>query len=262
MMYDVGAATAWPNHTPAPSHTPAPAQEPVPAHDPAAAHIRNLVIERLVRMNARHATHAWLSRRSQPVGPHGVAFLYYALARPSEPEHPAQFTVAAGTRLVDDAEDVRDLPRLLYRLTTLARERYLPDPAGFDPVARMCNRHDPIPAGAAYLGVGVSSLDTADATWDQSRQRATGPLDLPGRCFALLRDGSMLLIERGAQDVFGEVRLVSTHDLNVRRDVSARKWSWLPDLTGIPGTAEIWRQLADLHGVASRQRVTATRGRA
>ena len=45
-------------------------------HDPVATRIRGLVIDRLLRMNARHATHAWLQRRLQPVGPHGFAFLY------------------------------------------------------------------------------------------------------------------------------------------------------------------------------------------
>ena len=99
-----------------------------PPHDPTASRIRNLVVDRMLRMNARHATHAWLQRRVQPVGPHGLAFVYSDPA-PDGPYH----RVAAATRLVADADDVRDLARLIYRLTSLAHERYAGEPGGFDP---------------------------------------------------------------------------------------------------------------------------------
>jgi hypothetical protein len=105
-------------------------------HDPVATRIRGLVIDRLLRMNARHATHAWLQRRLQPVGPHGFAFLYC-----DQPAGNPYHSVAAATRLVADADDVRDLPRLVYRLSTLAMERY---GRGFDPRTSMTNRHDPM----------------------------------------------------------------------------------------------------------------------
>jgi hypothetical protein len=216
-------------------------------HDPASARIRNLVIDRLLRMNARHATHAWLKRRIQPVGPHGIAFLYCEQV----PDAARLWhRVAAATRLVDDGDDVRDLPRLLYRLSTLARERYAPESGGFDPLTHMTNRHDPMSDSASYIGAGVSSLDTEPASWEQTQRTANGPLDIPGRCFVLLRDSSAILIERGAQDVFREVQVYSTHDLNVEPGMSTRRWVWKPDLPTLPATAEIWRQLYDLHAVA------------
>jgi hypothetical protein len=223
-------------------------------HDAAAAHVRNLVIERLLRMNARHATHAWLQRRLQPVGPHGVAFFYYEQSRSDDAPDGLRHVVTAATRLVDDGADVRDLARLLYRLSTLARERYLPGVVGFDPRTHMTNRHDPMSANATYIGAGVSSLDTGAYTWEQIQQRASGPLDVPGRCFALLRDGSALVLERGGQDVFGCVTIQSSHDLNVERGVPSRRWQWRPDLLTAPPTAEIFKQLYDLHAVTSRQR--------
>lgn len=231
-----------------------------PSYDPVASRIRNLVIDRLLRMNARHATHAWLQRRAQPVGPHGLAFLYCDQPGPHHLRDPASATtdypheVAAATRLVDDGADVRDLPRLLYRLTALTRERYLA--GGFDPRGYLANRQDPMSARATYIGIAVSSLDTAGATWEEIQRVAAGPLDLPGRCFALLTDGTRLLIERGGQDVYGEVRILSTHDLNVEPGLAGRRWAWRADLHELAGTYEIWRRLHDLHDLAARQRHT------
>jgi hypothetical protein len=169
--------------------------------------------------------------------------------------------VAAATRLVDDAADIRDLARLLYRLATLARERYLADVEGFDPRRHMTNRYDPMAPTAAYIGVGVSSLDTATRSWEDTQQRATGPLDVPGRCFGLLRDGTMLLMERGGQDVFREVRVYSSHDLNVELGLSTRPWNWRPDLHTLPGTTEIWQRLHDLHAVTLQGRAAPARRR-
>ncbi len=211
------------------------------APDPASARIRNLAVDRLLRMNARHATHAWLQRRVHPVGPHGIAFLYYDQV----PGAPVP-TVLAATRLVDDTADVRALPRLLFRLANLARDRYA-QPGGFDPRPLLANRQDPMSRQATYIGLGVSSLDSATHTWDRIQHAASGPLDLPGRCFALLGDGTHLLVDRGGQDVFGEVRLAATHDLNIEQGIASRRWAWRPDLATATGTAEIWPRLADLH---------------
>jgi hypothetical protein len=240
-----------------------------PPHDPVVCRIRNLVIDRLLRMNARHATHAWLQRRAQPVGPHGLAFLYCDQPTPGTVGEPGTGTVgrhgqpqseahgvAAATRLVNDGADVRNLPRLLYRLSTLVRERYLSAGGGFDPRAYLANRQDRMSAHATYIGIGVSSLDTAAGTWDDIQRAAAGPLDLPGRCFALLTDGTELLLERGGQDVYGQVRILSTRDLNVEPGIASRRWAWRADLHTLPGTREIWRRLYDLHELAARQRHT------
>ena len=236
--------------------------EPLPPpHDSESARIRNLVVDRLLRMNARHATHAWLNRRAHPIGPHGLAFFYCAGYPTADPREPVRHSLFAATRLVDDADDVRDLSRLLYRLTTLAQERYLHPAGEFDPRRHMTNRQDPMPAHASYIGVGVSSLDTADTTWEQTRQRAAGPLDVPGRCLGLLRDGTMLLVDRGARDVFGEVRVHSTHDLNVELGLPTRRWSWHPDLCTLAATGEIWRRLYDLHAVTIQGRAGPVRRR-
>ncbi len=229
--------------------------------DVASAYLRNLVVERLLRMNARHATHAWLGRRSRPVGPHGLAFLYRD--GPTSPLPVAgpvtgRFRVAAATRLVDSGPDVRDLPRLLYRLGRLAVDRYLPSPAGFDPRVQMANRHDPMSATSVYIGLGVSSLDSSEASWEQAQGSARSPLDLPGRCYAVLRDGTALLVERAGRRDFGSVRIYCTHDLTVEPGVAPRPWVWDPNLTTSSDGAEVWRQLRHLHMIALRHRVPAT----
>jgi hypothetical protein len=215
--------------------------------DPASARVRNLVIDRLLRMNARHATHAWLQRRAHPIGPHGIAFLYIDPASGT----PAP-SVAAATRLVDDVPDLRALPRLLYRLAALSRDRYA-RPGGFDPRPYLTNRQDPMTDSAAYIGVAVSSLDSETLAWERIQQSASGPLDLPGRCYALLGDGTHLLIDRGGQDVFGEVRLASTHDLNVELGLASRRWAWRPDVATTTGTADVWPRLAELHDLVVGQ---------
>jgi hypothetical protein len=60
-----------------------------------------------------------------------------------------------------------------------------------------------------------------------------------------------MLIERGGQNVYGEVRVQSTHDLNVSPGLAARPWSWNPQL---PTTdPEVWHRLYDLHELAARR---------
>ncbi|HEX6871648.1 MAG TPA: hypothetical protein VF163_11175 [Micromonosporaceae bacterium] len=263
-MQAIGEPGLWPPGPVTPEQPPQP-------HDPVAARIRNLVIDRILRMNARHATHAWLQRRSQPVGPHGLAFFYCDPVSPppaasggstldaGSPATAGGYAVAAATRLVNDGEDVRDLARLLYRFATLARERYLPDAGGFDPVAHMTNRHDPMSASASYIGLGISSLDTEAADWEEAQRTASGPLDIAGRCFVVLRDGSTMVIERGGQDVFGEVRIASTHDLNIEIGISTRRWIWQPQVASVKGTPELWRQLYELHRLALLPRTRSKR---
>src|SRR5256885_14447123 len=65
--------------------------------DPVAAIIRNGAVDRLIKMNARHANNAWDMRRTRPLAPHAIAFLY---ADPTEDR--SWYSVAAGTRLFLD----------------------------------------------------------------------------------------------------------------------------------------------------------------
>jgi hypothetical protein len=109
-----GAALEQPaptRHTPpAPGHAaPGGAYGRAPA-DPVAASIRDGAVDRMVRMSARHAAHAWRHRRDRAVVPHALAFLY------ADPMAPAEdgrqfFTVVAATRMVNGRVQVSGATR-------------------------------------------------------------------------------------------------------------------------------------------------------
>ena len=173
------------------------------------------MIERLRRMNARHSFYAWERRNSDPLGPHGLAFFY---ADP-QPEHqPTHYVLATATRMFLDGSDVDDLPQLLYDLTGIA-ESYLktgrlrPARPRWRSGSSRCRRP------RCTSGVGITSLDTYpvgshSGTWREMARVASGPADIPGRCFAVLVDNTMLLLDRRGRREFGAFHISCTHDLN------------------------------------------------
>jgi len=227
------------------------------AHDPVAADIRNSVIGRLQKMNAMQGQYAWDRRTSaKPLGPHALAFLYRDPVSPrgelasrgelaTHGARPA-YAVALATRLFSDGDDVRDLGWLLHRLAGLARDRNQAS-GDFDPRDQMADRTDEMSAAAEYIGLAVSTLDTPAGTWDQVRASAAGPLDVAGRCLALLTDGTHIVLDRGGHRSFGAVRIRSSHDLNMVPGNPIRPWSWQRDLPTQDGLAPIWSRMAELH---------------
>jgi hypothetical protein len=206
----------------------------------------------MVRMSAHHAAHAWRHRRDRPVAPHALGFLY------ADPIPPAEdgwqfFTVVAATRMVNDDPAVRDLPQLLYRLTALARERYLPTPGGFDPAVHMTTHQDKPSGPAQYIGLGVSTLDTPAGMWDDVRARAAGTDEVPGRCYALLLDGTAILADRGARNSFDTVSVRCTADLNVAPGLAGRRWIHDPDVSTMPAPIDVWERMYDLHTLTLHQ---------
>jgi hypothetical protein len=234
-----------PQQPPQPQPSP---QEQAP-HDPTAADLRNQVIERLRRMNAKHSFHAWERRNSDPLGPHGLAFFY---ADP-QPEHqPTHYVLRSATRMFLDGSDVDDLPQLLYDLTGIA-ETYL-KAGNLDPRSQMAQRADRMSPAAMYIGVGISSLDTYpvgshSGRWRDIAKLATGPADIPGRCFAVLVDNTMLLLDRRGRREFGAFHITSTHDLNIVPGRWTQPWVWDRDLAAMrdPLTRDTWQLLARLN---------------
>jgi hypothetical protein len=217
--------------------------QPVP-HDSAGAELRNQVVDRLRKMNALHLRHAWESRRRDPIGPHAVVFFYADLAG----TRPLRYRLACATRMVLDGDEVRDLPRLLFDLTTVAqaiRTEY----GVCDPRSWLVTRVEPMSRDAVYLGVGVSSLDTPSGTWPEVLAAGLTPVSIPGRCFAYLSDGGMILCDRRGADEFGAFHVTSTHSLDIAFGVADRAWRWGTDLPALtdPATADTWRQLIRLH---------------
>lgn len=230
-----------------------------PAHDPQWAEVRNQALERLQKMNANHAMHAWERRRAvNAIAAHGLAFLYWDI--PGGGGRPHYLVVAAGTRLVHDEDSVKDPERLIYRLVRLAYERYLP--AGeFDPRTTMANAVDPMSEQARFLGIGLSTLDTPTATWESTQKTATGPHEIPGRCYLMLQDGTRIIVDRQDDRQLGQVRVTSTGELNIIRGNPSRVWEYR---TEIPQPADLWEWLRQLGEACAKgeqladQRVAAT----
>ena len=61
-------------------------------YDPVLAALRLSAVLRMQQMNTRHVMHAWDRRRSDPLGPHAVAFLY---AVPQPGTSPQRYDVRA-----------------------------------------------------------------------------------------------------------------------------------------------------------------------
>jgi hypothetical protein len=225
-------------------HPQSPPPPPPPAlqrHDPQWAEVRNQALERMLKMNSAHAMHAWERRRSvSPLGPHALAFLYYDV--PGGAGRPHHLVVAAATRLFHDDEDHRDVHRLIFRLCKLADERYLAS-GSFDPRTTMANRSDPMSSQASFLGIGLSTLDTGTASWEMTQERASGPAQVPGRSLVILSDGSRMLIDREDDRHFGQVKVISTGDLNVVRGNPTRNWT---PATAVKEPAETWQWLLQL----------------
>ena len=158
--------------------------------------LRTEVVNGLIRMNWNHANQAWQRRRRDPLSPHALVFFY---AEPPTGQ-PPRYELRTAARLFLAADGKR-LAMLLYEMAGVIRDHLA---AGRDPRTHVFSWHDPMSAHARYVGLGVSSLDTPDGSWDEMQRTAGSDMDVPGRCYARLVDGSTMLIDRPAMTEFGE----------------------------------------------------------
>lgn len=239
------ARTAPHQHVSPATTEPAPAAphpETFQSHDPAAADLRGQVVRRIRFMNFRHTEHAWERRHKDPLGPHALAFLFSEPAR----GRPPRYTLRTATRLFLDGPEVADLPRLLHDLAQVIRRNNRQ--GDYDPRV-LADRADEMSPQAFYVGLAVSSLDTPAGRWYDVRQRVNGSIDVPGRCYALMSDGTMLLMDRGGQARFGHFEVRASASLDEVPGDSLQRWIYdrsLPELAD-PATAAIWHQLSLLH---------------
>ncbi|MEU0154469.1 hypothetical protein [Micromonospora fulviviridis] len=185
--------------------------------------IRQAVVNRVQYANALHASHYWDLRRTKPVGPHALVFLYASLdPRFANPRRP-HYEIKAASRLFRDGSDVQDLPALLAELCEIA-EGYLAGGAVFDPVAQMTQAGEPMPAEARYVGVSVSTLL---GTGDEAGDALPGPggMGIPGRSLVVMSDDNLLVVERPAR-AHEQVVVYSTCPHFSGAGVEYR--SWLP----------------------------------
>ncbi|MEU4483010.1 hypothetical protein AB0F68_33905 [Micromonospora sp. NPDC023966] len=203
--------------------------------------IRQAVVHRVQYANALHASHYWDLRRTTPVGPHALIFLYASLdPRSTNPRQPYH-EIKAASRLFRDGSEVRDLPALLAELCEIA-EGYLAGGGVFDPVTQMTQAGEPMPAGARYVGVSVSTLlGSGDAVGTEPA--GVGGTGIPGRNLVVMSDDNVLVVERSAR-AHEQVVVNSTAPHFPGAGVEYR--SWLP-LTPEQQVHPAWRWLQHLN---------------
>ncbi|MBX7267365.1 hypothetical protein KIF24_15915 [Micromonospora sp. Llam7] len=187
--------------------------------------------------------------------------LFFVCDAPAEPHG---YRLHTAYRLWLASPEADDLPGLLGDLTevtadniargTAAGRRWHP----LGPDGSMVNGGDlSLPAGAVYVGVGVSTLDSDQGRWQQvgrslrdvpagGRQRSA--FDLKGQCYALLTDGTALHVDRDPHARLGADGVRCTRSLDPDRISYHNPHEQLTEQGDHP-TRQVWRQLARLHRV-------------
>jgi len=188
-------------------HEPAPVAPVGQAADAGWGNIRAAVLYRLQRLSFNHAMLAADPPQGRVPGPHALALLYAAADPRSTPERPS-YVVGAATRVVADTDDVRpgrnvrDVSRFLHAIVDIANQRYRD--GGFDPRSLTDRDEKNMPAGAEFVGVGVSSLGMPGQDWSKARSEAGFGLRMPSRSDVRLVDGTWLEMwrESGASTTY------------------------------------------------------------
>lgn len=206
--------------------------------------VRSEVVARLRRMSVLHTRAFWEQRRRDRLGPHAVAYFYL------EPGAPAVEQLRTATRIFLADEDVTaGLPLLLYGMAQHAHDGFGSDPR-FDPRTEMSNRRDPMSTAAVFIGVGAATLDTPHGSWEAAERNARNELDLPGRAFARLIDGTHLLLDRGGPRQFNQLIVASSvKDDNTSYTTPSLQWTWDPTLAEVPQTDptyQTWNWLGEM----------------
>lgn len=179
--------------------------------------VRGQITERMIRMNTSHALAAAdrLGTKTA-IGPHSLALFSVEVAPGRYPR------LSTATRLVLDGEDAENLPDLLADLTARAHEKINEartqnrrwDPR--TPLTGLVLRSEEISEETAYLGLGVSTLDTPELPWSRIKlgiSSADG-LHLRGQGFIYLRDGTVVHIVRRAQMSSGHHEITSNRRID------------------------------------------------
>ena len=250
---------AYPDPEPEPEPEPLPVwQQPEQVWPPvqatpaevAWAGLRRQVLDRLLLMNGNHAIEAHNRLHTKgALAPHGIA-LFYA------DDTAGQYTLRTVTRLFFAGKEADDLPVLLAELTGVAAanvraaaasgQRW--DPRG--PDRSMVNGGDmDMDRRAAYIGVGVSTLNTPGRDWYRFAATTDTGYDIPGRGIALLADGTALRRERrrtGTATTDIDTFTNKTLDPQQR---GTRYWNGMPYQELDESLRETWHRLHALHEV-------------
>jgi hypothetical protein len=137
------------------------------------------VFHRLRVLSANHSNQAWQRRYRGPLAPYALAYLFTQPAAKVEADAARVTEVHAATRLWKAGPESQHPIPLLSALIEQVRGR---DPRlPWDLREEIANRSDPgMAVDAAYLGLGLSTLDTNTGTFAQVCQTASTELDIPG----------------------------------------------------------------------------------
>ncbi|MEV6814240.1 hypothetical protein [Micromonospora sp. NPDC051296] len=225
------------------------------------ADLRRQIVFRAKRLNVGHLIEAdQRYGQRDALGPHGV-MLFLVSDAPTEPHG---YRLHTAYRLWLASPEADDLPRLLGDLADIAAENVARCTAAerrwhpLGPERSMVNGGDMSPpAGAVYVGVGVTTLDTDHGRWHQVARTLRGvpvggrrlsAFDLKGQCYTLLTDGTALHVDRDPHARLGVDGIRCTKTLDPDR---VSHYNPHQDLTeqGDHDTREVWRKLGLLHNV-------------
>jgi hypothetical protein len=209
-----------------------------------AIRIRNASIDRMRMASARHGARAADVRNGgNRIGPHAVLFLYHDVA--DRDGAGARDVVVVSYRMFGDHARYREIPDVLRAMADESA-RYARQPGGFDPRRVLVHGVDEeVPAHATFVGVAVSTLDTSAGRWIDVRERVGGALDVAGRAYVLLVDGTGIVLERGGP--FGVNGTTwSSHTLELDLGMAThRSWRQLIRYADDPDEA-VWRGMDTL----------------
>ncbi|QOC95007.1 hypothetical protein D0Q02_30570 [Micromonospora craniellae] len=188
--------------------------------------------------------------------------LFFAAPPSTEPQG---FRLHTAYRMFLAAPESENVVALLADLTAIALDNIAHGrvrgrwwhPLG--PERSMVNGGDmTLPGDAVYVGVGVSTLDSVDGSWQQLARTLRSPsgtgsvrsaFDLKSECYALLVDGTAIKVDRDPHARVGSSGVRSSKPLEARWD---RHWhNPHHDLTaqGDADTRQVWHHLDTLHEV-------------
>jgi hypothetical protein len=226
---------------------PSAAAEPLTDLQRALPDLRTQMIDRLVALNWNQAQEAWRRRRRDPLSAHVLVFFFHGRLVGEPPR--AQLMTAM--RILPAGAESARMPLMLNSMTVVVHKHL---DGGLPPDKTIFSSSDPRTVDARYLATAVSTLDTPAASWDQVQRTAANDMEIPGRCYVHLNDGSELLIARMSQSRLFQSTVLSTAAVSGQQRTAVRHVRQLGNPDYIPGDDPVeaeeqltWQQLAQLH---------------
>ena len=184
--------------------------------------VRCNAIVRMREANLGHAELAWQRRRARPLSPYALGLLYTY----PDTRRRGRHSVAAATRVWKQGPESESMAHLLYNYHLYLQQL---GSDGLLDVRTQMTYVDAMPDGAAYTGIGLSSLDTHTGTWQQVLRTAEYVDDVPGRIFMIMSGGVepgevLIVCSRRGRAEFDTFNVQSTRRSEIERLSTGRLW--------------------------------------